>query len=566
MFGRKRKLDDFSSEIEAHLALEIERLQEEQGLAYDEARATAYRVFGNVTKTQERFYESGRWLWLDHLWQDMRFAVRMLRKSPGFTTVAVLTLALGIGANTAIFALIDAVALRPLPVPNPHQLVLFEWKARHIPRKVDVFARISSCPVDAPGTSALTAGCSVSYPMFEQIRAARDVLSDAFCFGPGMITLSINDHIDQVGGMYVSGDFFPTLGSHAALGRTLQPSDDVLGAAPVVVLSYDFWQSELGADASVVGKPALIDGHPFRVVGIAAPNFPKLDPGLPEDFWIPLASRTVASAEAQERDDPRAVTLEVIGRLKPGVSTARAETELNAIFVRSAANGPTRIFQRADEPRAMLASAAEGLASLRRRYSKSLLILLAATGLVLLLASCNVAGLLLARSSTRQKEIAVRTALGAGRWRILRQLLTESLLLALAGGGLGLVVAEAGATALAASITASWFFPIQFEVGIDSRVLIFLLVVSTIVGLLFGHSPEPFSGGGIRWGRFWTIRLAGPSTLKCRWSVWSRTANTKTFEVRAARRFSSLTSSGRPASSYAPQVMRWHLSLWFATP
>lgn len=488
LFHRRKQDTQLDSELRFH----VEQQAAENiaaGMNPGEARRHALAQFGGLEYIKEETRDARGTQFVESLVQDVRYALRMLHKSRGFTAVVVLTLALGIGANTAIFALIDAVELRPLSVPNPHQLVLFEWLARNRPRNVDEFARFSSCPVDAPGSSALVSGCSVSYPMFEQIRAARDVLSDAFCFGPGMITLSVNDHIDQLGGMYVSGDFFPTLGSHAALGRTLGPSDDVLGAAPVIVLSYDFWQSELGADPTVIGKPALINRQPFRIIGIAAPNFPRLDPGLPEDFWIPLASRTTASAEARERDDPHAVILEVIGRLKPTVSRTQAEAQLNAIFVRNSTNGPTPIFQHADEPRAMLGSAAEGLASLRYRYSKSLLILMAATGLILLLASCNVAGLLLARSSARQKEIAVRSALGAGRWRILRQLLTESLLLALAGGSLGLLVAEAGAKALAASITANSFFPIQFEVGIDWRVLAFLLAVSTLVGLLFGLAP-----------------------------------------------------------------------------
>src|SRR5204863_5304910 len=275
--------------------------------------------------------------------QDTRYGLRMLRKSPGFTTIAVVTLALGIGANTAIFSLINAVFLRSLSVPNPQQLVLVEWAARKEPNSVQ-FARYSSCPVDAPGSSSLVAGCSVSHPMFEELQSAHDVFSGAFSFAPAMLTLRVNDRLHQVGGMYVSGDFFSTLGSRAAMGRTIEQSDDIAGAAPVIVLSYRFWQTELAADPTIIGATALINGKEFRIVGIAARSFPKPDAGLPEDFWMALASQRIVTAGAPDRNDARSLVLEVIARLQPGISIRRAEAELNAIFVRTA----TAIFKRED--------------------------------------------------------------------------------------------------------------------------------------------------------------------------------------------------------------------------
>jgi len=479
------------SEMDTELRFHIEAFAEDlvrSGVSRREAQRRARMEFGGFERAKEECRDARGVNWIQDLIQDLRFGLRMLRKSPGFTTVAVLTLALGIGANTAIFSLINAVFLRSLSVPNPQQLVLVEWAARKEPDSVQ-FARYSSCPVGPPGSSSLVAGCSVSHPMFEEIQSAHDVFSGAFSFAPAMLTLRVNDRLHQLGGTYVSGDFFSTLGSRAAMGRTIEPSDDVAGAAPVIVLSHRFWQTELAADPTIIGATALINGKEFRIVGIAARTFPKLDAGLPEDFWLPLPSQRTVTAGAPDRNDARSLVLEVIARLQPGISIRRAEAELNAIFMRTATSGPAPIFKTEDAPRAMLGSAAQGLASLRARYSKSLSILMTAVGLVLLIACANVAGLMLARSSGRRREMAVRNALGAARSRIMRQLLTESVLVSAAGGALGVVFAVVGAKALATSIAKNWPFPIQFEVTIDWLVLAFTLVVSAAVGILSGLAP-----------------------------------------------------------------------------
>ena len=483
---RKELVDrELDEELRAYQEMAAEEKMKD-GMSRKEA-LRAVRLERGSLEVNKEILRSGGWeSFVETCWQDLRYGLRMLRKSPGFTAVAVLTLALGIGANTAIFSLINAVFLRSLPVSNPQQLVLVEWAARKQPDS-GPFARYSSCPVDAMGLSSSAAGCSVSHPMFKEIQSAHDVFSGVFSFAPAMLTLRINDRVHQLGGMYVSGDFFSTLGSRAAIGRTIVQSDDVAGAAPVIVLSYGFWQAELGADQAVIGAPALINGKEFRIVGITGRNFPKLDPGLPEDFWLPLAAQRTVTPGAPDQSD--AWVLEVIARLQPRISIRRAEAELNAIFVRTATSGPTPIFKKEDAPRAMLGSVAQGLASLRRRYSKSLSILMTAVGLVVLLTCANVAGLMLARSSGRRREIAVRNALGAARSRITRQLLTESVLVSAAGGALGLVFAVVAANALATSIVKNWPFPIQFEVAIDWRVLGFTLAVSVAVGILSGLAP-----------------------------------------------------------------------------
>jgi predicted permease len=487
MFRRKRKPDDFNAEIEAHIQMETERLRE-QGLSEDEARAAARRTFGNVMRVQEKFHETGRWLWWDHLQQDIRFALRLLRKSPGFTAVVVLTLALGIGANTAIFSLINAVALRLLPVPNPQQLVLLQWTAKHEPKTSD-FARWAGCPSGSGRELPSPTACSFSYPMFERIRSKQEIFSGVSAFILSNLALRVDQHIERTQGMYVSGEFFSTLGAKAAAGRLLNANDDVSGAEAVVVLSYRYWQSELGGDPGILGKTATVNLKPFRIVGITSRDLPDLDPGRPADFWIPLAAQPIVNPHAQSRTAEDAFWLYLLARRKAEVSVSRAEAGLNATFVPSITSGPSAPFQAEDAPRITLYRAAEGLATLRTEYARPLYVLMTAVCLILLLACANVAGLMLARSSVRQREMAVRAALGAPRLRIVRQLLTESVMLSLAGGALGMVFAELGARSLVAFLSANSYFPIQLDAGMDWHVLGFTMAVSVVIGILFGLAP-----------------------------------------------------------------------------
>jgi len=494
MFRRKRKQSDFAAEIEAHLELETEQLKA-QGLSEEEARTAARRAFGNLTQAQERFYESGRWLWWDHLVQDLRFGLRMLRKNPGFTAVAVLTLALGIGVNTAIFSLIDAVMLRPLPVPNPQQLVIFTWDARQWPQ-TDSFYGWSGCPSKAvrwesgKAKEPAPAGCSFSYPMFEQMRAEKNIFAATFAIVPTpQLGVNINGNASFAEGEFVSGDFFPALGIRAALGRLQGVSDERAAASPAVVLSYSYWKRQFGGAPSAVGKSIVVNGIPSTIVGVAPPAFLGLDPGIVHDMWLPLSAQNRLVQQWPKATDAAAWWLMVGARLKPRITIAQAEAATQVIFDRGVTSGASPMLKREDAPHLELVSAAHGLATLRKSFGDELFLLMAAVGLVLLIACANVASLTLARTAAREKELAVRFALGAERWRIIRQLLTESLIMAVAGGLLGMVFAYLGASALAAFLSSNWYSLLEINVHPDLRVLGFTTAIAALTGILFGLAP-----------------------------------------------------------------------------
>src|ERR1019366_2930068 len=354
---------------------------------------------------------------------DLRYALRQLRKSPGFTAVAVITLALGIGANTAIFSLINTIMLRTLPVRDPQSLVLLKWSARTIKPASPYSLLGEGCPGDHPDN------CWFSYSVFQQIEAQKQFFCGAIVFAshPDSV-LKVNGRIVSTSGLDVSGGFFSTLGVQPALGRLLVLADDSVGAAPVVVVSYRLWQNVLGGNRSAIGQSLLIGNTPFTIVGVTLPQSLQLDPGIATDFWVPLSTR-----RAKTNQD---IYVQVIARLKRGVSIAQATPTVSTIFAASPMVRPP-LFLPNTTVGVELLRAAYGKFTLRREFSRSLYVLLAAVGLVLLIACANMSGLMLARTSARKRDIAIRSVLGASRGRIIRQLLTESLLLSLTGGILG---------------------------------------------------------------------------------------------------------------------------------
>jgi predicted permease len=480
VFHRKQLDRDLDEELQAYVELlSVEKMQ--AGVAPEEARHRARREAGGLDQGREGVRDIRAGVSLDRLVQDIRYGVRTLAKNPTFSLVAVATLALGIGANTAMFSLLDQVVLRLLPVRDPERVVIVRETGNRYGNSY------------GPNT--------ISWPMFEDLRDNNQVFSGMFCRFPATVTIGYGDRAAQIPAELVSGSYFPILGVGAALGRTIAPDDDAVpDSRPVVVLSYSFWRSYFDGDRTIVGRTIALNSHAMTVIGVVQPGFDGVELGAPAKVFVPIMMKTEMTPHSDGLKDRRRRLswVTAYGRLKPGVGAQQAQLSLQPLmhgilemeveqpeFTRSATAADRQLFLR---NRVELLPGSEN--ELREYMRRPLWLLVALTGAVLLLACANLANLLLARATARERELAVRLAIGAGRARIVRQLLTESLLLSAAGAFVGLALAF-----LTNRVLLRIYLPAdaaaEFVVSPipDGRVLAFIVGAMLLTSLIFGLLP-----------------------------------------------------------------------------
>jgi predicted permease len=482
-WGRKQRERDLERELQADLELEAEEFRD-RGLTPDDAQFAARRALGNEGMLREDVRAAWGWMFLDHLKRDAIYALRGMRKSPGFTAAAVLSLALGIGANTGVFTIADALLLKSIPVERPDELRNLAWLRRGGADPAEMTSHSGHGSADTRGRPV---DGSFSYPAYELFRNSVPQLADLVAFAPNQFTVTVAGKADMAFGQYVSGNYFTGLGARPLLGRPILPEDDAPDRPGVAVLSHEYWSGHFAGDPAVVNRVLLLNRRPVTVVGVMPPAFQGLLPGRVVDLFVPMSMVPQTSPPYYRLDNPHYWWVEIFGRLRPGASEYAAAAAAQAVLTHHIESYTGKSLTPERQMEIVLEPGGRGVGALRDNTRKAITILAVVSGLVLLIACLNLANLLLARYAARGREIATRISIGASRSRLLRQMLVESLVLAAVSGAAALAVAEPFSKLLLHFLSGNTNLGI--DARLDARALGFTFGVAMLTGVVFGTVP-----------------------------------------------------------------------------